>query len=299
MTSKKSSTRYCIVCGNPLKRGAKTTCGRDCYKISISKEFAECKNSNVKVNVESKVEVVKHRKCAYCGRTIDLTNRKIDDPESLYCNEFCRSQFTLFANKQDVNGAINYTKKNCLKCGTTFSTISNIGDFCCIECSGERFIERKVYRGICAYCGGSFSQHDPNDIFCSNECFIKSKLDSPFIMKKKKCESCNRILVTMDRQDLYNGALLFCEDKCYSDFLEIVAAPYNRKLGLYHAKPINAICESCGKNFLTMKEGVKYCCLICEDHNPAKLYLDDMSYRFDIRGDNDNSTILQAKPWLK
>lgn len=285
MPPKAKEKRYCIVCGSVLKGKAKSTCSRECYKISLQNKP---RNKESAPNYKPQLHIERHRYCLYCGRDISVKYRDLKNPRALYCNEFCRTQFTYYLKQSHIGGCTDYTTKVCGKCGMEFVTVNDYEDYCCIECSGNEVIHKVVHQGECAYCGKHFRQKNKDDIYCSNRCFIKSKLESPYVVKRKACENCN-IERNGDIEDIRAGKLSFCNNDCYKDFLNMVYWEENVKLGIYHDKPIVLICEACGAQFMSFKEGVKYCCNICSDPNPTRYYPDDMQYNFDtIDSDSKN-----------
>lgn len=117
-------------------------------------------------------------------------------------------------------------KKKCKKCRKEFSTKYSQQKFCCQTCAYEYHIQhvaknnklrQKHYSKVCPICGNKFQTTKSNVVYCSRQCFQKTR-------KKEKlidCLQCGKTFIK-------HGPQKFCSKKCSHKNKQLIQNLRNR-----------------------------------------------------------------------
>ena len=204
-------------------------------------------------------ETTKH--CARCG-----TGFKPVRSTHVYCGPNCRSK------TRHYHGPV-YHEKNCAYCGKDMITTRSRRRFCTATCRESYYAESKSihvrkkgqYIKECARCGKEFSTSRPKFRFCGDICHFEHTEDiRQSKLVTKPCAHCGTVFTTERKSKR------FCDNSCagkyHSEKAKRKKAEAGRKENRKHAprnKPVEKVCEHCGKSYKTIRLEQKHCSAHC------------------------------------
>ena len=149
------------------------------------------------------------------------------------------------------NSKVKHPDKICPTCGKSFHPHHTINLYCSKECFEK---SRTRLNKICPQCGKEFSPTQAKQIYCSKNCASKVnglKGKTPISQRAKKCPVCGKVFAKK------NPKTVCCSRAC------------GRKLGWQKRtdKVPNKVCPVCGKSFFTYHKEQVCCSHSCARKN--------------------------------
>lgn len=179
------------------------------------------------------------KKCSLCGNDIGA------EGVGLFCSKSCYSKNYYKVKSIYIAKRVPVICKNCGK----ESVGKGNSKYCSRECH-IAYIRAKLSKKVveeleCPCCKNKYLRAHKAQIYCSNECRMRSR---KIVQSSKSCKKCGKLFPKKQGK-------LYCSDEC--------------KPKLVRKDTVNLICIVCGNNFIGMKH-YKYCSKICSNRDKTR-----------------------------